>query len=189
MYSVAIRAKKLLKLPPVQTDVTAALVEAEVEVVEACGTLHLGGELTEAVDAASVLDGQHTHDGTVLTVEAERNGGSALGGCSHGIRLGTLGAKVDTTDADVLAVIDIGDTGITHAHDVQSVAPRHGLCLHTTVGVERLQLLQRLLVEPIGHFLNGAVGIIGDFCGRHRAALMVHEGLEGCQGGCHGHGW
>ena len=109
-------------------------------------------------------------------------------------------AEVDTADTDVLAVIDIGNAGIAHTHYVQSVAPRHGLCLHATIGVERLQLLQGLLVKPVGNFsdlkvgvwlaisdlkvgvwlaiLNGAVGTIGDFSGRHRTALMVLEGLE-----------
>ena len=41
-----------------------------------------------------------------------------------------------------------------------------------------MQLLHGLLVEPVGHFLDGAVGIVFDFGGRNRAALVMHECLE-----------
>ena len=41
-----------------------------------------------------------------------------------------------------------------------------------------MQLLQGVLVEPIGNFLYGAVSLVGDLCRGDTSTLMVYKGLE-----------
>lgn len=55
----------LLELPPVQMYVALSLREAEVEVVNACGILHLRRELAIFLDRARGLDADGSDDGAV----------------------------------------------------------------------------------------------------------------------------
>ena len=39
-------------------------------------------------------------------------------------------------------------------------------------------MFHRLLIQPVGHLVDGAVGIVGNLSGRDGAALMMSEGVE-----------
>ena len=108
--------------------------------------------------------------------------------------LGTLG-KINTTKLDELAVVDVEDIHVlltcrgrhighhtcildTHLGTLQSIAPSHGFGLYTLVGVQPTELFHGLLVEPVGHLLDGAILIVSNLGSRNAATLMMDEGVE-----------
>ena len=104
-------------------------------------------------------------------------------------------SKIHPTEFDELAIVDVEDIHVlltsgrghvgnnarilnAHLRTLQSVAPSHGLSLHTLKGIQPAKLFHRLLVEPIGYLLNGAVLIVDDLCSRNAATLVVYERVE-----------
>ena len=103
---------RLFKRPPVEVYVALCLVETEVQVVDTCGVLHLGGERLVFLDAARLANDCCTDDVALLAVDLTiyvlRTGGSS----GDGKLLGTFLAEVDTTQADILGVVEVVDVHI-----------------------------------------------------------------------------
>ena len=182
------------ELPPVEAHVTTHFTEAEVEVVDASGTLDLGLESLVVVKTSSVGNADGTDDRSLTTIETQSDSTLALGGSCKAEALGTQ-SEINAAQTDILVVVDvidihvtlagrarhIGDNtcvGNTYLGSLETVAPGHRLCFHAPVGIEGMELLHGLLVEPVGHLSDGTVGKIGYLRCRDTAALMVDESLQ-----------
>ena len=71
-YELCIVHCALLKLPPVETDVTLSIAETHVEVMNTSSSYNLCTESLVLVNRTSALDSGRTNDGAILTVEAQR---------------------------------------------------------------------------------------------------------------------
>ena len=60
----------------------------------------------------------------------------------------------------------------------EPIAPSHRLGFDAAVGIERTDCRQHAVVQPIRHFLDGAVGIVVHLCHIHAATLEVLARLE-----------
>ena len=162
--------------------------------MDAIGTVDLRVENLIGIEISGVRKTDGSDDGAFLTVEAQGDGTLALGSCRDAEALGTQ-TEIYATQTDKLTVVDMIDIhvtlagrkrhvghdtriGNTHLRRLETIAPCHRLSLYALVGIEGVELFHRLLIEPVGHFLNGAVGTVGDLGGRDTAALMVFVGLQ-----------
>ena len=180
-----------LKPPPVETDFSLHVIETNVQVVNVGSVLHLRSERVVFLYRACRLDVECSHNWSVHAIQTQGDRTTARCRGSQVILFGSTG-KVDTAKTDVLTVTKISDIHITtacrgrhignhtrilntHFGTLQSVAPCHGLRLNTLVGIQPMQLLNGLLIQPIRHQLDGSVALILDLRCRDAAALMMHE--------------
>ena len=109
------------------------------------------------------------------------DGTLSLGGSCKAEALGTQ-SEIYATQTDILVVVDVIDIHVTLAgrgghigHDtrvrdahlrcLETIAPRHRLGFHTLVRIKGMELLHRLLVEPVGDLFDGTIGKVGDLGG------------------------
>ena len=88
-------------------------------------------------------------------------------------------AEIHTTQFDELTIVDVEVIHIlltcrcrhignnprilyTHLRALQPVAPSHCLSLHALEGIQPAELFDRLLIEPVRHFFDGAVFMVDD---------------------------
>ena len=63
---------ELLKLPPVETNVTLGIAETNIEIMDASGSSNLRAEGLVLVNRTSALNSSRTNDGAILAVQAQR---------------------------------------------------------------------------------------------------------------------
>ena len=103
----------MFKRPPVQVYIALCLIKTEIQVMYTSCVLYLSSKRLILVYRTSAFDGSSTDNLTFLTINAQCNSTTCIGsGSSNDIELLSSLTKVNTTQANILTIINVEDIHI-----------------------------------------------------------------------------